>query len=283
MECEFSKRERSQEEDAKLQRSTKKVKDSAKAFASEPPPSYKDKLVGEIPRAFTQAFKLDLGVKVPSRPDRVIGELSKGLMTVNLTSEMRSIIRAKWAHALIVKVHGRSVGYQFLHSKLMSLWKPAGRMDCVDLEKDFYLIRFGLVEDYDNVLKGGPWFVGGHFLNIRVWEPNFKPTTAVCNMVAVWIRLLELPIEFYALCVLKEIGNAIGPVLQIDSSTTVKARGRYAKICVQIDLNKPLVQQILLKGQIQDIQYEGINSLYFSWASGTSTRKLSLHDEGGHI
>ena len=78
-------------------------------------------------------------------------------------------------------------------------------MDCVDLEKDFYLIRFGLVEDYDDVLKGGPWFVGGHFLNIRVWEPNFKPTLAVCNMVAVWIRLPELPIEFYALCVLKEL------------------------------------------------------------------------------
>ena len=64
-----------------------------------------------------------------------------------------------------------------------------------------------------NVLKGGPWFVGGHFLNIRVWEPNFKPTTAVCNMVAIWIRLPELPIEFYALCFLKEIGNAVGPVL----------------------------------------------------------------------
>ena len=185
-------------------------------------------------------------------------------MTVNLTPEMRNSIRAKWAHALIVKVHGRAVGYQFLHSKLMSLWKPAGRMDCVDLEKDFYLIRFGLVEDYDNVLKGGPWFVGGHFLNIRVWEPNFKPTTAVCNMVAVWIRLPELPIEFYALCVLKEIGSAIGPVLRIDLNTAAEARGRYARICVQIDLNKPLVRQILLEGQIQDIQYEGINSLCFS-------------------
>ena len=134
-------------------------------------------------------------------------------MTVNLTPEMRNSIRAKWAHALIVKVHGRAVGYQFLHSKLMSLWKPAGRMECVDLEKDFYLIRFGLVEDYNYVLKGGPWFVGENFLNIRVWEPNFKPTTAVCNMVAIWIRLPELPIEFYALCFLKEIGNAVGPVL----------------------------------------------------------------------
>ena len=232
MECEFSERERSQEEDAELQRSTKKFKDSAKAFASEPPPSYKDKLVGEIPGAFVQSFKLDPGVKEIPGPDRVIGELGKGLMAVNLTPETRNLIRAKWAHALIVKVHGRSVGFQFLHSKLMSMWKPLGRLDCVDLEKDFYLIRFGLVEDYDNVLKGGPWFVGGHFLNIRVWEPNFKPTTAVCNMVAVWIRLFELPIEFYALCVLKEIGNAIGPMLRIDSNTTVEARGRYARIYV---------------------------------------------------
>nr|POE84935.1 uncharacterized protein CFP56_64328 [Quercus suber] len=264
MECEFSVRERSREEDAELQQSTKKVKDSATAFASEPPLSYKDKLVGEIPGAFAQAFNLDPGVRVLPGPEKVIGELSKGLMTVNLTPETRDIIRAKWVHALIVKVHGRSVGFQFLHSKLMSMWKPAGRMDCVDLDKDFYLIRFGLVEDYDNVLKGGPWFVGGHFLNIRVWEPNFKPSTAVCNMVAVWIRFPELPIEFYALCVLKEIGNAIGPVLWIDSNTAAGARGRYARICVQIDLNKPLVRQILLKGQIQDIQYEGINSLCFS-------------------
>nr|XP_023901446.1 uncharacterized protein LOC112013276 [Quercus suber]POF20505.1 hypothetical protein CFP56_63171 [Quercus suber] len=248
MECEFSVRERSREEDAELQRSTKKVKDSATAFASEPPPSYKDKLVGEIPGAFAQAFNLDPGVRVLPGPEKVIGELSKGLMTVNLTPETRDIIRAKWVHALIVKVHGRSVGFQFLHSKLMSMWKPAGRMDCVDLDKDFYLIRFGLVEDYDNVLKGGPWFVGGHFLNIRVWEPNFKPSTAVCNMVAVWIRFPELPIEFYALCVLKEIGNAIGPVLRIDSNTAAGARGRYARICVQIDLNKPLVRQILLEG-----------------------------------
>ena len=156
------------------------------------------------------------------------------------------------------------MGFQFLHSKLMSMWKPIGRLDCVDLEKDFYLIRFGLVEDYDNVLKGGPWFVGGHFLNIRVWEPNFKPTSAVCNMVAIWIRLPKLHIEFYALCVLKEIGSAIGSVLRIDSNTAAEARGRYARICVQIDLNKPLVRQILLEGQIQDIQYEGINSLCFS-------------------
>ena len=38
----------------------------------------------------------------------------------------------------------------------MSLCKPCGRMDCVDLEKDFFLIRFSLKEDYERVLKDGP-------------------------------------------------------------------------------------------------------------------------------
>lgn len=179
-----------------------------------------------------------------------VDELNKGLLAVSLSPEARRHIRSRWAHALIVKVFGRSVGYHFLHNRVMSLWKSAGRLDCVDLGKDFYLMRFGLVEDYDNVLKGGPWFIGEHFLTIQRWEPNFKPSTATCSTVAMWIKLPELPFEYYELEVLKEIGNAIGPVLQIDSKTASKAKGHYARICVQVDLNKPLSRQILLEGLI---------------------------------
>ena len=50
----------------------------------------------------------------------------------------------------------------------MSMWKPASRLDYVDLGKDFFLMRFGLVEDYDNVLKGWPLFIGEHYLTIRL-------------------------------------------------------------------------------------------------------------------
>ena len=80
----------------------------------------------------------------------------------------------------------------------------------MDLGRDFYLMRFGLVEDFENVIKGGPWFIGGHFLTIRAWELNFKPASAMCNAVAVWIRLPELPFEYYNPRVLKDIGTAIG-------------------------------------------------------------------------
>ena len=170
-----------------------------------------------------------------------------------------------WNHALIVKVFGRTVGFHYLHSKVVSLWKPVGRLDCIDLGHDFFLMRFGLVEDHKNVIKGGPWFIGGHFLTVRAWEPNFKPANALCNMVAVWIRLPKLPFEYYDPGVLREIGNAIGPVLRVNSNTASEARGRFARICIPVNLDKPLTTFILLEGVVQEVLYEGISTLCFSY------------------
>ena len=66
-----------------------------------------------------------------------------------------------------MKVFGKIVGYNFLHAKLMGLWKPVGRIDIVDLGRDFFLLRFSLMEDLELVLKKGPWFIGEHFLLIQ--------------------------------------------------------------------------------------------------------------------
>ena len=36
----------------------------------------------------------------------------------------------------------------------------------VDLGRDFFLLRFSIIEDLEMVLKKGPWFIGEHFLSI---------------------------------------------------------------------------------------------------------------------
>ena len=116
--------------------------------------------------------------------------------------------------------------------KLLALWKPAGRLDYVDLEKDFYLVRFSLKKDHNVVLRKGPWFLREHFLSIRPWEPNFKAETVNVSSVGVWISFNGLPIEYYDAEVLKEIGEAVGKVLRIDSHMASEAKGRYARLCV---------------------------------------------------
>ena len=72
------------------------------------------------------------------------------------------------------------------------MWKPIGKMDCVDLGHNFFLVKFLIKKDNSKVFKGGPWFVEGHYLFIRYWEPNFRSSTANMSSMAVWILLLEL-------------------------------------------------------------------------------------------
>nr|POF09820.1 hypothetical protein CFP56_67428 [Quercus suber] len=175
-------RSRSLEEENELARSTKKVKDSYHSLddrrasqggeASQPSKlSFKDKLVGEIPGAYSQAFVFTDQMEADSDSDEELEEIREGFASVCLSKETKQRIWAPWTNVIIVKVFGKKFD-----------------------------------EDLEAVLKKGPWFVGGHFLSIRKWEVNFKPLEASVSSVAVWVRLNELPLEYYEATVLRQIG-----------------------------------------------------------------------------
>ena len=271
------------EEEAELARSNKKVKDVNHAgFGSEhgmgsphsdqahffrptsPPLSFKDKLVGEIPGAYTQAFNFAELLEDDVESDGEVEHLRKGLSAVRFTKEFKQHIRSPWYKALIVKVYGKTVGFHFLQAKIHSLWRPVGRLDCVGLGNDFFLIRFAQKVDFEAVLKKGPWFIGEHFLSIRPWEPNFKPSSAKVSSVAVWIRLNELPIEYYNAEALYQIGKSIGNVLRVDTHTASESRGRFARLCLQVDVDEPLIDTVLIGRFEQAVTYEGIQRMCFS-------------------
>ena len=154
--------------------------------------SYKEKLVGEIPGAFKQAFDFESNMETEIELDDEFIDLSPSEVVVKLSRERKGKMHAPWANALIVKFFSKNVGYHFLHSKLIGMWKPIGKMDCVDLGHNFFLVKFLIKKDNSKVSKGGLWFVGGHYLFIRYWEPNFRSSTANMSSMAVWILLLEL-------------------------------------------------------------------------------------------
>ncbi|KAK9991264.1 hypothetical protein SO802_026249 [Lithocarpus litseifolius] len=78
------------------------------------------------------------------------------------------------------------------------------------------------------------------------------------------IRLPELPIEFYEPSELLKIGKAASLVLRIDSHTANGEMGQFARLYVQVNLDKPLIRKIFLGKLAQSVLYEGINTLCFS-------------------
>nr|POF27371.1 hypothetical protein CFP56_14488 [Quercus suber] len=239
----------SMEEQEELSRSNKKVKNVGHARFQEgmditsssqrrssgywnQSMTFKDRLMGELPGAYTQAFSFEDLMEDDIESDDEVKALQEGLVAMKFSKELKHEIRSPWSHALIVKVYGRSVGFNFIHNKLLSMWKPTRRLGFVGL---------------------------GH----RPCEPNFHPAMANVSSVAVWIRLNELPIEYYNVKALHHIGKSIGNVLRVDTHTTIETKGKFAKLCVQIDINKPLVMAILIGKFEQPVCYEGIQKLCF--------------------
>ncbi|KAI8027505.1 hypothetical protein LOK49_LG02G00221 [Camellia lanceoleosa] len=55
----------------------------------------------------------------------------------------------------------------------------------------------------------------------------------------------------------------IGKPLKIDLTTAMATRGRFARVCIEVDLRKPLCPRFLLGKKSYNIEYESIHSFCF--------------------
>ncbi|XVF02788.1 hypothetical protein REPUB_Repub04eG0204400 [Reevesia pubescens] len=180
-----------------------------------------------------------------------------------LTKEDKKRIRSPWKNTLLVKLLGRNIGYNYLCNRVKRMWSLVGEFQAVDLENGYYCFRFNNEMDFNHVLLGGPWVIADHYLTIRRWTPYFRSEEATISSVAAWVRFPGMPLEFYDNEVLMKMGNTIGKALMIDRNTIAALRGRYARMCIEVDLTKPLVPKIFIGGRWQRVEYEGLGMLCF--------------------
>lgn len=91
----------------------------------------------------------------------------------------------------------------------------------------------------NHLIFEGPWAVNGIILQLAPWQPYFKPAFTKLSTMAIWVHL---PVEFYHGELLETIAALFGRLLKIDDVTSSLSRSKYARICIEIDLAKPLKQ-----------------------------------------
>lgn len=106
----------------------------------------------------------------------------------------------------------------------------------MDLENDFYLVRFHDGDDLNKVLSIGPLVVFGRYLSIRPWSMDFSTALTGFESQVVWIRLLGLPKGYYSDSLLRVIGQMVGPIFKMDAHIDGGQQGRFAKMAVSVDL-----------------------------------------------
>nr|KYP52894.1 LINE-1 reverse transcriptase isogeny [Cajanus cajan] len=162
-----------------------------------------------------------------------------------------------------------------LDNKVQREWARTGVVRLIDMSKDHYLVQFTSEEDYKHALFEGPWLIADHYIVVQRWKPFFMVTAKQTRKIAAWIRIPGLPIELFKDRFLWRVGNKLGTMLKIDKLTSIQSRGKFARICVEIDLQKKLVSQIDVLGYILKLEYEGLHSICFKSKDPTKTDKSS--------
>lgn len=87
---------------------------------------------------------------------------------------------------------------------------------------------------------------------------------------------------------LRRAGDEIGKTIKVDNTTRAAIRGRFARVCVEIDMRKPLKATYRLKGKSWRLQYEGLQDLHFTCGKyghreeGCPQRKRTETEETTH-
>ncbi|MBA0632193.1 hypothetical protein Godav_000987, partial [Gossypium davidsonii] len=118
--------------------------------------SWKDKLVGNASHGKSQIreeFRLLEGDAKVKTVDRI--------PSLTFSKRVHKHIERDMAKTMIIKLMGR---------RIQSLWQPKNLIQLMDLEKDYYLVKFQDDEDYATTLMGGPWINFEHYLVVQPWS-----------------------------------------------------------------------------------------------------------------
>ncbi|MBA0575109.1 hypothetical protein Golob_027801 [Gossypium lobatum] len=99
--------------------------------------------------------------KVKNRDDRTLSEESTGTL---------SLVVSK------ASFYDNAIAYKDSVNCLTPLWQPEGSLQVVDLDNNYYGVKFNCVKDYTKSLSEGSWMIYEHYLIIQPKSRDFSTT-----------------------------------------------------------------------------------------------------------
>ncbi|CAL8132773.1 unnamed protein product [Prunus armeniaca] len=193
--------------------------------------------------------------------------VSKGEIgpSIKFSEHVKERLYRPWRTSIIIKLMGKSHTYNFVLARLQHRWGMIkGPWKLIDLENGFFIVRFVLEEDMKVILCGGPWVITRQYLVMQRWKPGFDPLVEQVTRMTVWIRIIGLHVEWFRPEAMLRIGDLLGTTFKVDSNTVPQVRGKYARVCVEIDLTQPLKAFVQVEDNWYGLEYEGIHLVCFT-------------------
>lgn len=92
-------------------------------------------------------------------------------------------------------------------------------------------------------------------------SPDFDPLRDKITTTPVWVRLSNIPVNFYHMSILMGIARGLGNPIKVDLTTLNFERARFARVCVEVNLKKLLKGTVMVNGERYFVAYEGLPNI----------------------
>ena len=108
-------------------------------------------------------------------------------------------------------------------------------------------MKFESAKDRESILCHNRFSWQDKFpLMAKPWHMDFDSLSESFNKVPIWVRLPYLPMHLWIDSVLETIGESLGDFLHVDSATFDVLHSTCARILVEMDVSKGLLEKICL-------------------------------------
>ncbi|KAL2937780.1 hypothetical protein RDABS01_021229 [Bienertia sinuspersici] len=146
-----------------------------------------------------------------------------------------------WSSAMICFVLGANPPLPVMSGFCNRIWGKKGLDKVSMVGRGLFLVRFNTLEQCHKALTGDPQFFDYKPLIMKQWSPDIELHKENVKTVPIWIRMPNLDLKYWGQGCLHKLGDIIGTTLKVDNVTMNKDRLSYARILVEVELDKELL------------------------------------------
>ncbi|KAL8503531.1 hypothetical protein ACS0TY_022315 [Phlomoides rotata] len=91
------------------------------------------------------------------------------------------------------------------------------------------------------------WSLKPGVIRLQNWVRNFNPYRVNSSVAQVWVRLSELPLEYWNNHIITALASVVETLIKIDERTASRSMGRFTRVLVEVDLKQDLEEYILFE------------------------------------
>jgi hypothetical protein len=138
--------------------------------------------------------------------------------------------------------------YYIVKRTVDTLWASFGKVEVFLLENGLYLFRFQNEKVRDEVMEAKLWHIANKPLILRKWAPGMQLLKLSLSTIPVWVKLHNLPIEYWNSTCLSYVASGIGKPLCADSVTEEQLRLGFARVLIEVNVDSEFPKEIEIEG-----------------------------------